>query len=552
MRSKKVWATNQIGPLQVRIDHITSDGSAPFALPSSVCQTCFQPEDFPMTDDRTPMLHAQGVSKFFPGTVALDNVNLTLHRGEIHALLGENGAGKSTLIKCLTGVYRRDGGEITLDGTPVDPTSTHHSQTLGIGTVYQEVNLLPNLTVAENLFLGRQPMKGPFVDRRRMNAGARDVLRGFGIDVDPSQPLSTFSVAIQQVVAIARAVEMSGKVLILDEPTASLDHEEVQLLFSVIRQLKERGLSVVFITHFLDQVFDICDCATVLRNGQMVGHLDLKTASRNDVIAMMLGRQLAAQVKAPKAKAGGTTLLQIDGLQKTGMLEAFDLELHEGEVVGLAGLLGSGRTETANLIFGAVKADQGQLRLRGRDIQVRNPRGAVAHGFALCPEDRKTEGIVGDLSVRDNIALALQARQGWMRPIPRRKVEEIAQHYVRTLDIRLANLDMPIRLLSGGNQQKAILARWLATDPDFLILDEPTRGIDIGAHAEIIALIGRLQQDGMALLVASSEMEELVAYANRVIVLRDRKQVGELTGDEITSDNIIRAIAADPIGEVAQ
>ncbi|MCF7702270.1 sugar ABC transporter ATP-binding protein [Loktanella sp. M215] len=502
-----------------------------------------------MTDTPRPVLHAKGISKFFPGTVALDNVDLTLQAGEIHALLGENGAGKSTLIKCLTGVYRRDGGEIVLDGTPIDPKSTHHSQTLGIGTVYQEVNLLPNLTVAENLYLGRQPMRGPFVDRRRMNAAAGESLRGFGIRIDPTQPLSTFSVAIQQVVAIARAVEMSGKVLILDEPTASLDHDEVQLLFGVIRQLKKRGLAVVFITHFLDQVFEICDCATVLRNGQVVGRLDLASATRNDVINLMLGRQLAARVRAPAPKVDGRTLLQIEGLQKTGMLDAFTLDLREGEVVGLAGLLGSGRTETANLIFGAVRADQGRLRLRGQDIQIRNPRDAVAHGFALCPEDRKTEGIVGDLSVRDNIVLALQARQGWMRPVPRKKVDAIAQHYVRTLDIRLANLDMPIRLLSGGNQQKALLARWLATDPDFLILDEPTRGIDIGAHAEIIALIGRLQQDGMALLVASSEMEELVAYANRVVVLRDRKQVGELVGEDVTSDNIIRAIAADPVRE---
>lgn len=507
------------------------------------------PEDPLMTDANGPALHAKGISKFFPGTVALDDVELTLQRGEIHALLGENGAGKSTLIKCLTGVYRRDGGEIMMGGLPVDPKSTHHSQTLGIGTVYQEVNLLPNLTVAENLYLGRQPMRGPFVDRKRMNTDAAASLRGFGIQVDPAQPLSTYSVAIQQVVAIARAVEMSGKVLILDEPTASLDHDEVQLLFGVIRQLKARGLAVVFITHFLDQVFDICDCATVLRNGQVVGRVDLATATRNDVITLMLGRQLDARLRAPAQTVEGRTLLKIEGLQKTGMLDAFSLDLREGEVVGLAGLLGSGRTETANLIFGAVKADQGDLRLRGKRIQVRNPRDAVAHGFALCPEDRKTEGIVGDLSVRDNIVLALQARQGWIRPVPRKKVEALAQHYVRTLDIRLANLDMPIRLLSGGNQQKALLARWLATDPAFLILDEPTRGIDIGAHAEIIALIGRLQQDGMALLVASSEMEELVAYANRVIVLRDRKQVGELVGAEVTSDNIIRAIAADPVKE---
>lgn len=504
-----------------------------------------------MNDDNRPMLQAKGISKFFPGTIALDDVELTLHRGEIHALLGENGAGKSTLIKCLTGVYRRDGGEIELDGETVDPLSTNHSQTLGIGTVYQEVNLLPNLTVAENLYLGRQPMRGPFVARRAMNEAASKSLKSFGINIDPSQPLSAYSVAVQQVIAIARAVELSGKVLILDEPTASLDREEVQLLFSVIRQLTSRGIAIVFITHFIDQVFEICDRATVLRNGQVVGTRLLKDVSQKDIVSLMLGRQLEARVRAPKSDVAGKKLLHIDGLRKTGMLDAFTLELREGEVVGLAGLLGSGRTETANLIFGAVKADQGTLKLRDHEIRISNPRNAVAHGFALCPEDRKTEGIVGDLSVRDNIILALQARQGWMRPIPRRKVEEIAQHYVRTLDIRLANLDMPIRLLSGGNQQKAILARWLATDPDFLILDEPTRGIDIGAHAEIIALINRLREDGMALLVASSEMEELVAYANRVIVMRDRRQVGELTGDDITSNNIIQAIAAEPMVEPA-
>jgi simple sugar transport system ATP-binding protein len=508
-------------------------------------------KDPKMSDARRPMLEARGISKFFPGTIALDDVDLTLHRGEIHALLGENGAGKSTLIKCLTGVYRRDGGEIMLDGESVDPHSTNHSQTLGIGTVYQEVNLLPNLTVAENLYLGRQPMKGPFVARRAMNDAARKSLEGFGIDIDPSQLLSAYSVAVQQVAAIARAVELSGKVLILDEPTASLDREEVELLFSVIRKLTERGIAIVFITHFIDQVFEICDRATILRNGQVVGTRKLDEVSQKDVISLMLGRQLESRVRAPKSDTIGKNLLQIDGLKKSGMLETFSLQLRESEVVGLAGLLGSGRTETANLVFGVVKADQGVLKLRGREIRVNNPRDAVSHGFALCPEDRKTEGIVGDLSVRDNIILALQARQGWMRPIPRRKVEEIAQHYVRTLDIRLANLDMPVRLLSGGNQQKAILARWLATDPDFLILDEPTRGIDIGAHAEIIALINRLRQDGMALLVASSEMEELVAYATRVIVMRDRRQVGELTGDEITSANIIQAIASEPMVEEA-
>jgi monosaccharide-transporting ATPase len=499
-----------------------------------------------MTDDQRPVLYAEGISKFFPGTIALDDVDLSLYGGEIHALLGENGAGKSTLIKCLTGAYRRDVGTIYIDGEEVNPTSTLASQSLGVGTVYQEVNLLPNLTVAENLYLGRQPMRGPFVARSKMINNARSSLKEFGIDIDPAQPLSFYSVAIQQIIDIARAVEMSGKVLILDEPTASLDRDEIQLLFSVIHKLKERGLCIVFITHFLDQVFDHADRATVLRNGQVVGTRLLREVNQTDIVTLMLGRQLEARVNAPQKTVTGDMLLEIDGLGKSGVLDPFSLDIRQGEVVGLAGLLGSGRTETANLIFGVVKAEHGSLRLRDHDIKVNNPRDAVEHRFALCPEDRKTEGIVGDLSVRDNIILALQARQGWARPIPRAKVDEIANHYVKALDIRLANLDMPIRLLSGGNQQKALLARWLATDPDFLILDEPTRGIDIGAHAEIIALIERLQQDGMALLVASSEMEELVTYSSRVIVMRDRKQVGELTGSDITTDNIIQAIAAEP------
>ena len=501
----------------------------------------------PMTD-QPPLLHASGISKFFPGAVALDEVELKLYPGEVHALLGENGAGKSTLIKCLTGAYRRDGGVIRLAGAEVDPKSTADAQDLGIGTVYQEVNLLPNLTVAENLFMGRQPTRFGLVNRRAMNRAAAEVLEGYGLQIDPGEPLTRYSVAVQQVIAIARAVAMSGKVLILDEPTASLDRDEVELLFGVIRQLKERGLAIVFITHFLDQVFEISDRATVLRNGRVVGERLLAEVSQHDIITLMLGRQLEARVSEKKGGTPGELLLQVNDLAKRGMIEPFSLDLHRGEVVGLAGLLGSGRTESASLLFGAVQADQGKLLLEGRETRITNPREAIAHRFALCPEDRKTDGIVGDLSVRDNIILALQARQGWMRPIPRAKVNEIAEHYVKALDIRLASLDMPIRLLSGGNQQKALLARWLATEPEFLILDEPTRGIDVGAHAEIIALIETLRENGMALLVASSELEELVAYSTRVVVLRDRRQVKELSGDEITADNIVAAIADEERG----
>ncbi|WP_102222655.1 sugar ABC transporter ATP-binding protein [Acidimangrovimonas sediminis] len=498
-----------------------------------------------MQTDTRPVLHATGISKFFPGVIALDDVELALYPGEVHALLGENGAGKSTLIKCLTGAYGRDGGTITLDGQEIDPRDPLSSQEAGIGTVYQEVNLLPNLSVAENLFLGRQPRRFGMIDQRRMVRDARGILSEYGLEVDPARLLSSYSIAVQQIVAIARAVELSGKVLILDEPTASLDRDEVQLMFSVIRRLTARGLAVVFITHFLDQVQEICDRATILRNGRVVGTLKLAEASRTDIVTMMLGRQLEEVTRHPDRGVPGEVLLSLRGFGRRGAIEPFDMDLREGEVVGLAGLLGSGRSETCNAVFGADPADRGEARLRGAPLGLSNPRAAIRQRFALCPEDRKTDGIVGELSVRENIILSLQARQGWFRPLPRARIEAIAEHYVKALDIRLASLDTPIRLLSGGNQQKALLARWLATDPALLILDEPTRGIDVGAHAEIIALIERLRADGMALLVASSEMEELVAYSTRIVVLRDRRQVGELAGGEISPAAIVRAIAAE-------
>ncbi len=503
-----------------------------------------------MASVTSPVLECRGISKFFPGAIALDAVDLALYPGEVHALLGENGAGKSTLIKCLTGAYRRDGGRILLDGDEISPQSTLDSQKLGIGTVYQEVNLLPNLTVAENLFLGRQPMRRGFISQRRMLAMAKDLLAEFGLSINPAEPLSSYSVAVQQVVAIARAVELSGKVLILDEPTASLDRDEVELLFSVINKLKARGLAIVFITHFLDQVFQISDRATILRNGRLIATRQLAYSSQTEIVTLMLGRQLEDRIQDRAPSKTGDTLIELKNFSRRGVIEPFDLTVRKGEVVGLAGLLGSGRTETASLIFGAIQADQGEALLEGRKIGLRNPREAVSHRIALCPEDRKSDGIVGDLSVRENIVLALQARQGWFRPLPKSKVNELAEAYVKALDIRLASLDMPIRLLSGGNQQKVLLARWLATNPAFLILDEPTRGIDVGAHAEIIALIEKLREDGMALLVASSELEELVAYSNRVIVLRDRRQVRELSGDEITTANIVRAIADEPEHEL--
>ncbi|WP_429818123.1 galactofuranose ABC transporter, ATP-binding protein YtfR [Ensifer sp. B1-9] len=491
------------------------------------------------------ILSAIRIEKAFPGTRALDKVDFHLRRGEVHALLGENGAGKSTLIKCLTGAYRRDGGAILLDGTEVDPRDTFEAQTLGIGTVYQEVNLLANLTVAENLFLGRQPRRFGMVDVGAMNRRARELLADYELDIDVTRDLASYSVAIQQVVAIARAVDLSGKVLILDEPTASLDAHEVAMLFRIVRRLKARGLGIVFVTHFLEQVYEISDRITVLRNGQLVGTRETANLDRRELIAMMIGRELAAEIHAPRAQTSeGPLRYRFRNYGRKGRVRPFDLDVRAGEVVGMAGLLGSGRTETAELLFGAHPADSGQAEIDGHAADLSSPRAAIRHGFGFCPEDRKTSGIIGDLSVRENIVLALQARRGWTRPISRAEQNRLADHYIRALDIRTADREKPIKLLSGGNQQKAILARWLATEPEFLILDEPTRGIDVGAHAEIVKLIEALREKGLSLIVVSSEIEELVAYSTRVIVLRDRAHVAELDGNRITTHEIVEAIAA--------
>jgi monosaccharide-transporting ATPase len=499
-----------------------------------------------MQADSSYVLSATGIDKIFPGAKALSHVDFSLRRGEVHALLGENGAGKSTLVKCLTGAYRRDGGRILLDGEEADPQSTLEAQNLGIGTVYQEVNLLANLTVAENLFLGRQPKRFGLVNAREMNRRAKALLAEYDLDIDVTAELAAYSVAVQQVIAIARAVDLSGKVLILDEPTASLDAHEVAMLFRIVRRLKERGLGIVFITHFLEQVYEISDRITVLRNGQLVGTRETAGLPRRELIAMMLGRELVQEVTAdhgPKGE-GGEVRFRFRDFGRKGHIQPFDLDVRAGEVVGIAGLLGSGRTETAEILFGAERADSGTAEAEGRALDLSSPRAAIREKFGFCPEDRKVDGIIGDLSVRENIALALQARRGWARPISRSEQDRLADQYIKALDIRTSDREKPIKLLSGGNQQKAILARWLATNPNFLILDEPTRGIDVGAHAEIIRLIETLCEKGMSLIVISSELEELVAYSSRVIVLRDRAHVAELTGESVTTEGIVEAIAA--------
>jgi galactofuranose transport system ATP-binding protein len=491
-------------------------------------------------------LAVRSLSKSFPGTRALDDVDLDLRAGEVHALLGENGAGKSTLIKCLTGAYRRDAGTVTLDGEGIAPQSTVEAQDLGIGTVYQEVNLLPNLTVAQNLLFGREPRRLGLIDGREMRAEARRMLKRYGLELDVDRDLGSYSVAIQQIVAIARAVTLSGKVLILDEPTASLDAREVEMVFDVVRGVRDQGLGILFVSHFLDQVFALCDRVTVLRNGRKITTEETASLDRMRLIEHMLGRALEDEVTghAPAARGNRPEMLKFKALGRRGVVEPFDLAIGQGEVVGLAGLLGSGRTETAELLFGIRSAQTGETRDEKGPVDISSPRAAIGAGFGFAPEDRKTDGIVADLTIRENIVLGLQARGGWMRPIPRSEQNRLADDYIRRLDIRTSGREKRIGELSGGNQQKVVLARWLAMNPRFLILDEPTRGIDVGAHAEILRLIRELVAAGMSLLVISSEIDELIAVSDRVIVLRDRRHVAELAGDAISGETIMRAIAA--------
>jgi galactofuranose transport system ATP-binding protein len=467
---------------------------------------------------------------------ALAGVDFRLFAGEIHALMGQNGAGKSTLIKVLTGVYRADQGAMTFLGQPIDPRSPMEAQRLGISTVYQEVNLCPNLSVAENIFAGRYPRRGAAgawrIDWARMNAQARVLLARLNLAIDVTRLLSSYSVAVQQMVAIARALSVSARVLVLDEPTSSLDDDEVQRLFGVLRQLRADGLAILFVTHFLDQVYAVADRITVLRNGERVGEYATADLPAPALVAAMVGRALAAPAAAtaapPALDPAATPALQASGLGRRGQLQPTDLVLRAGEVVGVGGLLGSGRTELARLLFGLDRADAGTLRVQGTALRADSPIQAIRRGLAMCPEDRKAEGIVAGLSLRENIALALQARRGIWRTIGAARQQAIAQHYVDALGIRAASLDTPIGQLSGGNQQKAVLARWLATDPLVLILDEPTRGIDVASKQEIMEQIVALARGGKSVLFISSEMDEVVRVADRIAVMRDRRKVGEL------------------------
>ncbi|WP_036646398.1 galactofuranose ABC transporter, ATP-binding protein YtfR [Pantoea sp. A4] len=492
-----------------------------------------------------PLLAINGITKAFPGVKALDNVSFSLRKGEIMALLGENGAGKSTLIKVLTGVYSRDGGSISLAGRDISPRNTAEAQALGIGTVYQEVNLLPNMSVADNLFIGREPRRLGMIDRKSMARAAEALLGAYGFQLDVTRPLGHFSVAMQQIIAICRAVDLSAQVLILDEPTASLDASEVDMLFSLMQQLRDRGMGLIFVTHFLDQVYRITDRITVLRNGQFIATRDTASLPQIELVKLMLGHELleTALQRQGSTLRSETPTVSFRQYGKKGTIAPFDLDVRPGEVVGLAGLLGSGRTETAEVLFGVRRADSGTATVKGKVQRINNPAQASRLGMGFCPEDRKTDGIIGAASVRENIILALQAQRGWLRPIKKREQQALAERFIQHLGIRTPHAEQPVELLSGGNQQKVLLSRWLVTKPQFLILDEPTRGIDVGAHAEIIRLIESLCADGLALLVISSELEELVGYADRVVIMRDLQQVAEIPLEQLSVAAIVNAIA---------
>ncbi len=491
------------------------------------------------------ILKMEGISKSFPGVKALDKVDFALRKGEIHALMGENGAGKSTLIKVITGVYEKDAGRITIDGKPIHFKSPQEAQNMGIGTVYQEIALCPNLTVAENMFIGRGQYA--FVQWKQMNEKATQLLNSLDIPASPTQELSSCSLAVQQMIAIARAVDMDCKIIILDEPTSSLDEDEVNKLFELMRELKARGVGIIFITHFIDQVYEISDTITVLRNGELIGEYETSSLPQIELISKMMGKALDDVAKIKKHKLlksdSSVPVFEATVLSSAAGVKPFNFTIQKGEVNGFAGLIGSGRSESVRSIFAADKVTGGEVKMKGKRVKIKIPLNAMKHGIGYLPEDRKGDGIIAELSVRDNIILALQVMKGFFRPLSRKQAEEFSNQYIQKLSIKTPSINTPIASLSGGNQQKVILARWLLTHPEYLILDEPTRGIDVGTKVEIQKLVLKLAEDGMSLTFISSEIDEMLRTCSRMIVMKDREIVGELSGMNLTEHDVMHMIA---------
>lgn len=493
------------------------------------------------------VLQMRGISKFFPGVKALENVDFTLRKGEIHALMGENGAGKSTLIKVLTGVYQKDAGTVTIEDKPVVIKSPQDAQKNGISTVYQEITLCNNLTVAENIYIGRT--KGALTNWKEMNEGARKLLEDLQIPCQPEQQLSSCSIAVQQMVAIARAVDMECKILILDEPTSSLDEQEVQKLFRLMLDLKAKGVGIIFVTHFLEQVYAVCDRITVLRDGKLVDEYLIADCPKVVLVSKMLGKELDGLSKIKKSneviqhEENEIPVYEAESLSSVSRIKPFDIKIYKGEVNGFTGLLGSGRSECVRAIFGADKITSGKTKVNGKEVKIKKPISAMKNGIFYLAEDRKRDGIIGDLSVRENLILALQVLKGPFRPISKRQAKKFTEEYIKLLSIKTASTETPIKSLSGGNQQKVILARWLLANPQYLILDEPTRGIDIGTKLEIQDLVLKLAKEGKSVTFISSEIDEMLRTCSRLTVLRDLKVVGELKGEDLTQDKIMETIA---------
>ena len=506
-----------------------------------------------MADD--VLLSMRDISITFPGVKALQHVDFTLRAGEIHALMGENGAGKSTLIKVLNGVHARESGDIFLEGRSIHNRSPQEAQLNGISTVFQEVNLCTNISVAENIFAGYEPRNRlGIVQWRVMYKKAEEVIAKVGLeDVDVTRSLGDYSVAVQQMVAIARAVNFNCKVLILDEPTSSLDDVEVESLFTVMRHLRARGVGIIFVTHFLEQVYAVCDRITVLRNGELEGEFAVNELPRLQLVQTMLGHEVAElehlhNDSDAAALADAPEVIRAVGLTHTGTIKPFDVTIRKGEVVGLTGLLGSGRSELARTLYGADKPDGGTLEFNGEPLVASAPIDSIRRGMAYLPEDRKAESIIGELSIRENMMIALQAKTGVFRLLPMSKQLELTEQYIKALNIKTPSSETLIKQLSGGNQQKVIIGRWLVTHPDFLILDEPTRGIDVGTKTEIQKLVIRLAGEGMTVMFISSEIDEMLRTVNKLCVLRDGQKVGELQNTSLTQRDVMAAIAGGTNG----
>lgn len=496
-----------------------------------------------------PLLKMHNICKEFPGVLALDDVHFELEVGEIHALLGENGAGKSTLIKVLTGAESLTSGTVELQSKELKIKSPLQAQNEGISTVYQEVNLCSNLSVAENIYIGREPRnRFGLIDWPEMKRKSIELLKDFDLNIDVEKTLDNFSVAVQQMVAIARSCDVSAKVLILDEPTSSLTEVEVKKLFKVMLRLKEEGMGIVFVTHFLDQVYKVCDRITVLRNGQFICTEKSSDLNHLQLVSKMIGKEYKElpsdmSSKDEKKIGGIDTFMNLNSVYKMGKVQTLDLNINKGEILGFAGLLGSGRSEIARVIFGADSVDRGSMSIGGRDVNLKTPLDGITSGIAFCPEDRKVEGIVGELTIRENIILALQTKRGMTKPISLGEAKKIADKYIKLLQIKTPSQDQQIKNLSGGNQQKVILGRWMATSPDLFILDEPTRGIDVGTKAEIQKIMIDLAAEGMSVIFISSEIDEMLRCCSRMVVLKDHSKVCELTGNDLHESSVMKSIA---------